>query len=657
MKRIILAMAALFLHAVCFAADFRVISDTKVYDGDYHYIDELKKGDIVQLFDCSATTDEKLDFAFTLLLNMNGKMRLVDLSTVIPNETSELFDERVRYTTLTTQGKNWIPVQNIDILRSRSRDQYYETYKNKLARYDEPDIFQISWHEHYKVRTAAQIENCFLYFTDEKNYAIFLYVKDIKPTGNGYMVSCEMFKSYTSDLFVEKNDFLENLTEKGQIVNLLLIFDGDYLHIYTEKKQRLFTYALMDSEYSTQMENLIRNETCDLSKVTWPRHADGTCDYEDEGGNATAGAGDFEDRLNKGFWVRDYYNEVILARDRNTILSYVPKYKENPSTFAYELDSEVYWYEESIFDKCEYVFSKIFYTYFLYVFSASFYITNIQRIDNDMYQVVVETDNFSKDEIEKGYNSGCDWQEENVIIERFYLKFDGDYLYVYLNEKTNLLATYCAYSESEYAWLNEAVATNDFDGMEFTFPRHTDGSCDYDEGAWKSARKSGGGIPLRTGKAMTTKENLRVHSFEKTTSPILITLAAGTPVEILGVGGEETIDGITSKWVHVMLAPGTTGTDGRHMTGTMGGWCFGGLVSATENEPESADAPATERAEPTENAAFPEAAESPSEEAAGADAKKAAALPIVPVAAVVAVLAVLLAAILLAVRKKEGGKE
>lgn len=742
MKKIILAMAALFLHAVCFAADFRVISDTKVYDGDYHYIGELKKGDIVQLFDCSATTDEKLDFAFTLLLNMNGKMRLVDLSTVIPNETSELFDERVRYTTLTTQGKNWIPVQNIDILRSRSRDRYYETYKNKLARYDEPDIFQISWHEHYKVRTAAQIENCFLYFTDEKNYAIFLYVKDIKPTGNGYMVSCEMFKSYTSDLFVEKNDFLENLTEKGQIVNLLLIFDGDYLHIYTEKKQRLFTYALMDSEYSTQMENLIRNETCDLSKVTWPRHADGTCDYD---GNATAGAGDFEDRLNKGFWVRDYYNEVILTRDRNIILSYVPKYKESPSTFAYELDSEVYWYEESIFDKCEYVFSKIFYTYFLYVFSASFYITDIQRIDTDMYQVVVETDNFSKDEIEKSYNSGCDWQDENIIIERFYLKFDGDYLYVYLNEKTNLLATYCAYSESEYAWLNEAVATNDFDGMDFTFPRHADGSCDYDEGAWKSARKSGGGIPLRTGKAMTTKENLRVHVVEKTTSPVLITLAAGTPVEIIGVGGEETIDGITSKWVHVKVMPGTTGTDGRHMTGTMGGWCFGGLVSATEKEPESADAPATERAEFVVESAIPKPAPAVGKTAAvtenlrlrrdddrtaevvatlaagtrvkveaigredaidgilsnwvrvsvlgGArdkdgnavaagtegwlfggylseaedaesgspngetDAAKAPALPIVPIVASGAVLAVLLAAILLAVRKKKGGKE
>ena len=27
-------------------------------------------------------------------------------------------------------------------------------------------------------------------------------------------------------------------------------------------------------------EELIKNNSCDLSKVTWPRHVDGTCDYE-----------------------------------------------------------------------------------------------------------------------------------------------------------------------------------------------------------------------------------------------------------------------------------------------------------------------------------------------------------------------------------------
>lgn len=252
---------------------------------------------------------------------------------------------------------------------------------------------------------------------------------------------------------------------------------------------------------------------------------------------------------------------------------------------------------------------------------------------------------------------GCDWsllKDKSEI--QLYVEFDGDYLFIYTDEAKTLLATYCMYEKNEYNSFLEAVKTNDFDGMEFTFPRHADGTCDYDEGAWKSARKSSGGIPLHTGNAMTTKENLRVHAVEKTTSPVLITLAAGTPVEILGVGGEETIDGITSKWVHVMLAPGTTGTDGKHMTGTMGGWCFGGLVSATEKELESADASATEHAEPTENATLPEAAESPSEEAAGADANKAPALSIAPIAAGGAVLAVLLAAILLAVWKRKGSK-
>ena len=72
-------------------------------------------------------------------------------------------------------------------------------------------------------------------------------------------------------------------------------------------------------------------------------------------------------------------------------------------------------------------------------------------------------------------------------------------------------------------------------------------------------------------------------------------------------------------------------------------------TSENANTEESADAPATERTEPTEKAAFPETAETPNEEA---DAKKAAALPIAPVAAGVAVLAILLVALLLAVRKR-----
>ncbi|MCH5292095.1 MAG: hypothetical protein J1D88_10145 [Treponema sp.] len=260
-------------------------------------------------------------------------------------------------------------------------------------------IVSFSQNNYYLVKNIETIGDC-------KRLALLRYRDDIsESTGLKENVYSDIYKKYQKDAYID----------------LFIQFDGDYVDLWINSKDDFMgRYIIASDVLREQIHNFMETKDIDLSAITWPRHADGTCDYEDEGGNATAGAGDFEDRLNKGFWVRDYYNEVILTRDRNTILSYVPKYKENPSTFAYELDSEVYWYEESIFDKCEYVFSKIFYTYFLYVFSASFYITDIQRIDTDMYQVVVETDNFSKDEIEKGYNSGCDWQDENIIIERFY---------------------------------------------------------------------------------------------------------------------------------------------------------------------------------------------------------------------------------------------
>ena len=34
----------------------------------------------------------------------------------------------------------------------------------------------------------------------------------------------------------------------------------------------------------------MQNNTCDLSKVTWPRHADGSCDYDNTNSIATASA-------------------------------------------------------------------------------------------------------------------------------------------------------------------------------------------------------------------------------------------------------------------------------------------------------------------------------------------------------------------------------
>ena len=509
----------------------------------------------------------------------------------VSEESAEDFDSFIK-------DKTYLPVEYLAALKGEDRNILlkYNPQIESNSQYHFADERDTEWYENGTFRYMQFFMPMDLFLGN----SFFIKIYESQRETSGYIIKGKQ-TDYSKKSFKGNEPCLVDLSplENFDTDDVLRIeIDGDYITCSVANRKFSHKYFLADKETYNQIKLLLTTNACDLSKVTWPRHADGTCDYEEANGNATAGAGDFEDRLNKGFWVRNYYNEVIQKKDRNVFLDYVPVFKEKSFDFYEHLGYELYWYEElnRLGDVCHDFYSEPNDEHCLFLLRRPFAVEEITKLKDCCYRIVTRDIKIDSAFIAEAMYEGCDWsllKDKSEI--QLYVEFDGDYLFIYTDEAKTLLATYCMYEKNEYNSFLEAVKTNDFDGMEFTFPRHADGSCDYDEGAWKAARKSGGGIPLRTGKAITTKENLRVHSFEKTTSPVLITLAAGTPVEILGVGGEETIDGITSKWVHVMLAPGTTGTDGRHMTGTMGGWCFGGLVSATEKEPESADASATER--------------------------------------------------------------
>ena len=117
------------------------------------------------------------------------------------------------------------------------------------------------------------------------------------------------------------------------------------------------------------------------------------------------------------------------------------------------------------------------------------------------------------------------------------------------------------------------------------------------------------------GKTAAVTENLRLRTDNRTTAEVVATLAAGTRVKVEATGRGDTIDGIASNWVRVSVLSGARDKDGNAVAAGTEGWLFGGYLSAAH------------------------------------------VLPIALVVAGVAVLAILLAAILLAVRKKKGGKE
>ena len=118
---------------------------------------------------------------------------------------------------------------------------------------------------------------------------------------------------------------------------------------------------------------------------------------------------------------------------------------------------------------------------------------------------------------------------------------------------------------------------NKCDLSKITWPRHADGTCDYeDTSSVKTITTPSTNVAKN--KTMTVSENLKLRSGEATTTQVLTVMQAGTKVKILELGKAENIDGINSNWVKVEVLSGAKDRDGKAIrTGTVG-WCYGGYL-------------------------------------------------------------------------------
>ena len=281
MKRITCILRLLLSFTLCFTADFKVIRDTKIYDGDYNYMGDLKKGQIVQLWDCSVrnqSNNDKLNFNYSLRLKIDGEKRLVDACSIVPAETKDLFDPDILETTVEKNGKYWTYVEDCDVLFSRDRKTYYEKNKAAIEHYEQEvrGSYDGPWYENVTISPSA-IYNVSITLNNDSR--VTLLVKNIHKTANGYKVLTEVLKFDSFEYRASYKFIKETFIPKAEIT-LKIVRDGEYLHFYTEDGRTIISCALVDEEFATQYENLIRTGSCDLSRVTWPRHADGTCDYE-----------------------------------------------------------------------------------------------------------------------------------------------------------------------------------------------------------------------------------------------------------------------------------------------------------------------------------------------------------------------------------------
>ena len=286
---------------------------------------------------------------------------------------------------------------------------------------------------------------------------------------------------------------------------------------------------------------------------------------------------DFEERITEKKWYRDYFNEVIYRKDRNIIVEYQPYLTEEENIYFYDgsRGDMIFWFDESAryrdciswnrFDDGEYgSYISIGMPGFRY---------KAKKLTPDLYKLELEDVRISQELYESFLEDGYDLKFALDATEpeySLYFRFDGEYLYIYLEDGKTLYATYCAYDKAEEEALQEAIRANEFDMTKITFPRHADGTCDYE---------SGGGVPGKkiVNGVYRAKENLRLRAKEDISGEIITTMQAGTYVRILSLGKEETIDGITDNWVQVETQFGAKNLEGDFLYGETG-WCFGGYL-------------------------------------------------------------------------------
>ena len=284
---------------------------------------------------------------------------------------------------------------------------------------------------------------------------------------------------------------------------------------------------------------------------------------------------DFEERINEKTWLREYFNEVIYRKDRNILVEHQPRLKA-----YFDVNPATYWckepgrYEDAF--KC---FRLRDSGYYFSICTRGFrYKATVRKVNPDLYELELWDVRISEEEYEDLLERGHDMKFALNATEPEYslfFRFDGEYLYIYLEDGKTLYETYCAYDEAEADALYSAICFDKFDKLytRFTFPRHADGTCEFEtkeETGAKAVRIEGGWY--------LAAENLRLRKDADISSEIITTMQAGTLVEILSTGKEDTIDGITGDWVKIQVVTTSFDKDDNTIKSGTVGWCFGGYL-------------------------------------------------------------------------------
>ena len=208
---------------------------------------------------------------------------------------------------------------------------------------------------------------------------------------------------------------------------------------------------------------------------------------------------------------------------------------------------------------------------FEHLLQYGFWIEKV-KFDKEIYQINIKRDIDCYDNYDI---EDLGWTKEITAKLPFYtndsniifLKIDGDYIILSDSQSLKSKFIYCKVNKKIIREFVKFLNDEYYDYSSLSWPRHADGSCDYETT-----------VTLQQGKRYRASDNLRLRSSGSTAGKHVVTIGKGTQVKVLSIGAEQTLDGIISNWVQVEVQAGAKDRDGKAIAAGTWGWCFGGYL-------------------------------------------------------------------------------
>lgn len=279
MKKIILFSIIFIFSISSLIAEtikYKVVADTFYSDGDIQFTIPIKKDTTVTWESNTSVlpniNDDGIYENFLMDIEYNNEiiyMLSTDLQVI---DTEKIVDNK--------KLLRLIPEYYLEVLCKKNTDLIFEKQplwnERKKRMENEPFPFEESFQPE-----SYYISNTVILFSQHNYYL----VKNVKKKNNNIELDLLHYSDDdVTDYFGKTEDVFSEVYNKfrsNSNIKLLIQTDGDYFDLWINTKENYIgKYIAASESLCEQIVNLVRSNKCDLSKVIWPHHADGSCDYD-----------------------------------------------------------------------------------------------------------------------------------------------------------------------------------------------------------------------------------------------------------------------------------------------------------------------------------------------------------------------------------------